>query len=774
MTESKQRVPPAGIIAQILIAIGSGELNLSFSSARAALSTFVVHAIVLVVALGASGVSAQSGAAALGQYLAEVAASEVVPGAERFGPVQSDPGVALAYRGGMPVGYAYLNSQQVDAIGYSGKPIHILVGLDLEGTIVGVKLVAHSEPIVLIGIPEKRIVAYLAHFVGYNPLRAAVDNRGPPQADIVSGATVTVLVMGESVVRSAVRIARALHLGTAAAGAQATARVIDPQAGTMADWPTLVREGAVRRLRLTIGEVNRAFADSGNKAAAARPEPGAGDETFIDLYAALVSQPAIGRSLLGDDEYATVARMLAPGQQAILVAGDGLYSFKGSGYVRGGIFDRIELLQGAETIRFRDYLHRRVGELRAAGAPTPREIGVFVVPPGAEFDPAASWRLRLLVQRSVGALDKAFVSFGLDYRLPGRYTKTMASPAAPAGVGVTAEGATATAASPEAAGLHEPYEPLWMRIWRSRLAALATLGVMLGVLTLVFFFQDVLVVRERLFDGVRFACLAVTLFWLGWVAQAQLSVVNVLTFANALRSGFDWSQFLIDPLIFVLWCSVAAALLFWGRGPFCGWLCPFGALQELSNRAARLLEVPQLKIPWAVHERLWPVKYIVFLGLFGVSLGSLAWAERLAEIEPFKTAIVLHFARQWGFVAFALALLVAGLFVERFFCRYLCPLGAALAIPGRMRMFDWLKRYRECGNPCMRCFNECPVEAIHPEGHINPNECISCLHCQVLYRDDYKCPVRVQRRLRREKRAALAATPAPRAESGPAAAGPAV
>jgi NosR/NirI family nitrous oxide reductase transcriptional regulator len=235
-------------------------------------------------------------------------------------------------------------------------------------------------------------------------------------------------------------------------------------------------------------------------------------------------------------------------------------------------------------------------------------------------------------------------------------------------------------------------------------------------------------------------------------------VVNVLTFTTALREGFQWSSFLVDPLVFILWCSVAAALLFWGRGPFCGWLCPFGALQELSNRAARALKVPQYKMPWRVHERLWPIKYIVFLALFGVSLGSLAYAEMLAEIEPFKTAIILRFMREWWFVAFALALLVAGLFVERFFCRYLCPLGAALAIPGRIRMFDWLKRYRECGNPCMRCFKECPVEAIHPEGHINPNECISCLHCQVLYHHDHKCPVRIQRRLKRERRSA---TPPP-------------
>ena len=302
----------------------------------------------------------------------------------------------------------------------------------------------------------------------------------------------------------------------------------------------------------------------------------------------------------------------------------------------------------------------------------------------------------------------------------------------------------------------EPGEvPLWQRIWRSKVVSIGVLAAMLGALTLIFFFQDLLVRRETLFDRIRLAFLAVTLLWLGWTVQAQLSVVNVLTFTNSLRTGFQWSFFLNDPLVFILWCSVAAALLFWGRGPFCGWLCPFGALQELTNRAAKALKVPQIKLAWSVHERLWPAKYIIFLVLFGVSLGSLAFAEVLAEVEPFKTAIVLRFVRQWWFVAFAVGLLVVGLFIERFFCRYLCPLGAALAIPGRMRMFDWLKRYRECGNPCMRCFNECPVEAIHPEGHINPNECISCLHCQVLYHHDRKCPVQVQRRVKREKREAL-------------------
>jgi NosR/NirI family nitrous oxide reductase transcriptional regulator len=152
---------------------------------------------------------------------------------------------------------------------------------------------------------------------------------------------------------------------------------------------------------------------------------------------------------------------------------------------------------------------------------------------------------------------------------------------------------------------------------------------------------------------------------------------------------------------------LVAALLFWGRGPFCGWLCPFGALQELTNNLAQHFKVPQIRVPWGLHERLWPLKYMIFLGLFGLSLYSVALAERMAEVEPFKTAIILKFARDWPYVVYALTLLAAGLFIERFFCRYLCPLGAALAIPGRMRMFEWLKRWPECGSPC----NAAPMSA---------------------------------------------------------------
>ena len=204
-------------------------------------------------------------------------------------------------------------------------------------------------------------------------------------------------------------------------------------------------------------------------------------------------------------------------------------------------------------------------------------------------------------------------------------------------------------------------------------------------------------------------------------------------------------------MIFILWAFVAVTLLLWGRGVYCGWLCPFGALQEMTQQLARRLGVRQFEFPEMVHERLWALKYIILLALFGVSLQSLVQAERLAEIEPFKTAITLRFQREWGYIFFAGGLILISAFNRKFYCKYLCPLGAALAIGGEFRIFDWLRRHRECGRPCQVCAAECQVQAIRKNGEINANECHYCLDCQVTYWNDQKCPPEVERRRRRER-----------------------
>ncbi len=701
------------------------------------------------------------------EFLPKAEPGEFFEGADHFGQPTGDPPLVPVFRGEELQGFVYLTSDFTNTVGYSGKPIHMLVGIDRQGVVRGIKLVDHKEPIVLIGIPQERVVASMNSLIGKELAPVAGGVERPPQVDIVSGATVTVLVMGDSVIRSAVRLIRSGRLtGASEPGAQAAAtaavRKVDTAKSEIQDWQTLVGDGSIRRLSLSIDDINQAFAKAGNQVAANNPEPGQPGDTFIDLYVAPVSVPTIGRSLLGDAGYERLTQRLKPGQQAIIVAGNGVYSFKGSGYVRGGIFDRIELLQDGQSTRFRDRNHTRLGDLLAAGAPRFVEIAQFTTPEGFMLDLTEPWELQLLVQRNVGTRDKAFQTFEIGYTLPDTYLRIEETPVAPP---AAASGAANTPSLPpvsvpgsSAAGTTDDGlsgDPLWQRIWRSNTLFIGITIAALLVLTGIFFFQDMLVRRPAVYTWVRRGYLVFTLVWLGWYANAQLSVVNVLTFTNSLVTGFNWEYFLAAPLVFILWSAVAAALLFWGRGPFCGWLCPFGALQELTNNIAQWLKVPQIKVPWGLHERLWPIKYIIFLGLFGLSLYSVALAEVLAEVEPFKTAIILKFAREWPFVIYALTLLSIGLFIERFFCRYLCPLGAALAIPGRIRMFEWLKRWPECGSPCQRCAKECPVQSIHPEGHINVNECIYCMHCQELYHDDHRCPHMIQVRLKRERFEAL-------------------
>ena len=120
-----------------------------------------------------------------------------------------------------------------------------------------------------------------------------------------------------------------------------------------------------------------------------------------------------------------------------------------------------------------------------------------------------------------------------------------------------------------------------------------------------------------------------------------------------------------------------------------------------------------------------------------VSIGA---AESAAEIEPFKTAITAKFTRAWPYVVYALALLAIGLFTERAYCRFLCPLGGVLAALDRFHLLDRLRRRAECGSPCRLCEAACPVRAIEKSGKIVTAECFQCLDCQVEYFDDQRCP----------------------------------
>jgi polyferredoxin len=202
------------------------------------------------------------------------------------------------------------------------------------------------------------------------------------------------------------------------------------------------------------------------------------------------------------------------------------------------------------------------------------------------------------------------------------------------------------------------------------------------------------------------------------------------------------------------------SLLVIGRGVFCGWLCPFGALQELLAQVSRAFGVPQWNPSPVLEQRLWMGKYIAAAAVLVLALFAGDWAGGATEIEPFKTAIISKFTRAWPYVVYAGILLAIGLFSERAYCRFLCPLGGVLAALDRLHLLDLLKRRPECGNPCHLCERSCPVRAIEPSGKIITAECFQCLDCQVEYYDDKRCPPLVQAARRRDEATAGAAVPA--------------
>ncbi|MCP5082923.1 MAG: regulatory protein NosR [Alphaproteobacteria bacterium] len=638
--------------------------------------------------------------------------------------VQGQPPAAEVAKNGRLYGYLFSTDEVSGSVGYSGQPIDIHVALTLDGKIAGARIATHQEPILVIGITTADLNAFVSGFVGLDIRRSAsiseVSSPEPSMPDVVAGASVSSAVMRDAIFRSARAVAHSRGLfydGEAK-------RRLDRASFEAMSWQQLLSAGAVSRRVITRGEVAEALQTASNNPAG----------LYSELNAALLTPPKIGQNLLGQHAYEALFAEMGAQDNAILVAANGLYSYKGTAWRRSGVFDRIEVVQGANTIRLSKDNYRFIDRLQVQGGPEFREIGAFKIPAATGFDPVLPWRLYLLVARETDGGGERITRFALDYRLADAFLLNA--------------GAMGQAVD---AG---PGPVVWKEIWRARTGEIILLAAMLMVLSAILIFQDALARRFRLYVGVRTVFLAFTLLFIGLYAGAQLSVVNVITFAHAFLTGFRWDLFLLNPLIFILWGFVAVAMLFWGRGVFCGWLCPFGALQEFIHMIAGWLKVRQIEVPWALHERLWPIKYIIFLGIGAASLQSLTWAFQLAEAEPFKTAIIMKFARPWPFGLYVLLLLTAGLFIERFFCRYLCPLGAALAMPARMHMFDWLKRRHQCGRECKICATRCTVQAIHPMGNINPNECIHCLRCQATYYDANTCLALKMRQARRQPAAA--------------------
>jgi transcriptional regulator of nitric oxide reductase/NAD-dependent dihydropyrimidine dehydrogenase PreA subunit len=653
--------------------------------------------------------------------------NRLFPEATYTGPRSGEPPAIPVYGAGARIGFVFSTDELTDVVGFSGAPFNFVVGLDLKGKIVGVVLVEHAEPIITdYSSVGARLTGFIAQYAGLDPSGSiSLSGRGTPGGiDGISSATVSARAFNNAIVQSARLVARSRGL---TAGAASTA-MVDIASFEPLTWSELIAAGAVERLRIPGG----GKASSGSQ------------DVALELHAAVLNPASIGRNLLGPMRYGERVSAHSPQDLIVLLMGKGSYSFVGTKVFDTGTFDRIRIEQGTRTFVLRrspeHYLY--LPFVSAKGAPKFDEIGLFRIPAQSGVDVLAPWQLVIVVGEGSGSGAQTR-EFKLSYSLPSRFVLPPAEPSA-----------------------QEPLDAPWRESWRAQAHNIVVLGFGLLVLTVLLVAVHRLTRHARLYQALRIGFLVFTLVWIGWIAGAQLSVINVFAWLRGLIHGNGLAVLLADPLLCVLLAFVLVSFVIWGRGVFCGWLCPFGALQELLAKLARVVKLPQWSPSYRAHRMLWRLKYVSLAVLAVATLHGLQTMAVAAEIEPFKTVISLRMDRAWPFVVYALVLLAAGLFVERAFCRFLCPLGAAMAIGGRLRLrrFMPLKRRPECGSPCQLCARRCPIQAIEPSGAINMDECFYCLDCQVIHNDANVCPPLVYEARRNRELSVAAPTRTPVAE----------
>jgi NapH/MauN family ferredoxin-type protein len=186
---------------------------------------------------------------------------------------------------------------------------------------------------------------------------------------------------------------------------------------------------------------------------------------------------------------------------------------------------------------------------------------------------------------------------------------------------------------------------------------------------------------------------------------------------------------------FVLAVGIILTVIILKRG-FCGYICPFGTIQELIGK----ITAKKISMPLKMDKYARYIKYVILaVILFGSAyFGALVFRE----YDPFIA--FFHFGKGifWGelettaitgVVILAITLLLS-IFIERAWCRYFCPLGAIMAVFSKIGLTKIKRDNNKCTN-CKICDKTCPVNVkVSTVDTVKDSECINCNICLA------KCP----------------------------------
>lgn len=182
------------------------------------------------------------------------AIDEIFPTATRIGELDSDIPVIPIYQLNELLGYAFESQHFANFMGFSGEPINILIGLDPQGLLLGLKVIKHNEPIFLHGLGEGPFFEFVEQYKNHSIRERYIigsDDRSSPTAtyfDGITRATVSVLVVNDTIVTSALKVARAKLDGFVAP----SNKILKPEAENFEplNFDQLVERGLITHLSL--------------------------------------------------------------------------------------------------------------------------------------------------------------------------------------------------------------------------------------------------------------------------------------------------------------------------------------------------------------------------------------------------------------------------------------------------------------------------------------------------------------------------------------------
>jgi len=211
----------------------------------------------------------------------------------------------------------------------------------------------------------------------------------------------------------------------------------------------------------------------------------------------------------------------------------------------------------------------------------------------------------------------------------------------------------------------------------------------------------------------------------GWLPIAALMNLKVLLAVGEIPRVHPAGLFLLIAFVTISWVA---------RKSFCSWLCPVGTISEYLGRFGRRLFKRSFRLPRWLDVGLRGIKYLLF-GLFLYAVLSMS-VEAIRQFlgGPYgllDDVKMLNFFRSLtaaGMVVIGI-LVVASVFIENFWCRYLCPYGAFLGLAGLASPLR-IRRDPSLCIDCDKCTKACPSRLpVAQLITIRSAECTTCMQC---------------------------------------------